>query len=610
MSVFQKIRQRRFFQILASYLAAGWIGVEVVDQLVDRGRLPDMAYTLALIWYMAGIVATIFVAWNHGEKGKQKAPLSEVAALTLIGLAAIGMSASTIGSFISNRAAETAAQASHLDLRRIAVLYFADLSPDRALTPVADGFTESLIDELSTVRGLQVQSRGAVEPFRGVSRPEQAGRALEVGTLVTGSVEPLGGKVRVSIRLLDGESGVEVRRTSFDLPSDELLAAKDSIVTRSATMLREWLGEEVRLRTSRRDATTAAAWLLYQRGEKARKDAEAAIREGDRETMGRAFDAADSLLAQAQASDAAWPAPAVLRGRIAYRRSRMAQSMPELMGWVDVGLKRVTTALELDPNEPSALEVRGTLRYWHYLQNQIPDPDREHALFDSARADLERAVELDPGLASAHSILSHLYLNVPDLTAAVIEARRAWEEDAYLDNADAVVWRLVTTTYNLQQFVEMRRWVDIGRRRFPDNYRFVDGAIQLMTTSGADPDPKVAWSLLARLDSLAPPEAKSFYHIRGELAVGGVLARAGLADSARAVLERAHEAVTPEIDPSLDLYAQEAYMWSLLGDEDRAIDVLKLIAALHPGTTYEGPQWWWRKLRDNPRWKEVAPEGS
>lgn len=609
MSLFQRLKQRRFIQILFSYLAAGWIGVEVVSDFVDRGRLPDVAYTVALLWYVAGLGAALFVGWNHGEKGRQRAPLSEILALALIGIATLGLSASTVRGFISSRAAVTAAEASRLDLHRVAVLYFQDLSPGKALTPVADGFTESLIDELSTVQGLDVQSRGAVEPYRVKPvAPDSLGRALQVGTLVTGTVEPVGNKVRIGVSLLDGESGVEVQRTSFDLPSDDLLAARDSVVTRAADMLRKWLGEEIELRRTRRAATNVAAWLLYQRGEKARKDGEAAIQANNGPAMARAFDMADSLLAEAERSDPAWPAPAVLRGRIAFRRSRVAMSMPELLRWDSLGLERVAPALEIDSNDAGALGVRGTLRYWYYLQNQIADPDAQRALFDSARADLERAVELDPGLASAHAILSHLYLQLPDYAAAVLEARRAYEADAYLDNASAVVWRLVTSNYNLEQFVEMRRWVEIGRRRFPDDYRFIDARIQLMTTSGANPDPTLAWSLLARLDSLAPRSQAAFEHIRAELLISGILYRAGLPDSARAVLRRAHEAMTPEVDPTRDLYSQEAYIWSLLGDQDRAIDVLKLYSALHPGTTYHS--WLWRNLRSSPRWKEVTADGS
>ncbi|MEJ2678753.1 MAG: hypothetical protein P8174_06735, partial [Gemmatimonadota bacterium] len=118
MSLFQRFKQRRFFQILVSYLAGGWIAVEVVDQLVDRGRLPEMAYTLALIWYVAGIGAALLVAWYHGEKGKQRAPLSEMVALSIIGVATVLLTGSTVATYMANRAAISAAEASRLDLHR------------------------------------------------------------------------------------------------------------------------------------------------------------------------------------------------------------------------------------------------------------------------------------------------------------------------------------------------------------------------------------------------------------------------------------------------------------------------------------------------------------
>ncbi len=606
MSLFQRFKQRRFFQILVSYLAGGWIAVEVVDQLVDRGRLPDIAYTLVLIWYVAGIGAALLVAWYHGEKGRQRAPFSEMAALAIIAVTTILLTGSTVATYIANRAAVTAAEASRLDLHRVAVLYFEDLSPGGELTPVADGFTESLIDELSSVKGLDVLSRGAVQPYRTAAvAPERVGRALEAGTLVAGTVERLGDRVRLCLRLLDGESGIEFQRTSFDLPQADLLAARDTLAGRSARMLREWLGEEFRVRSTRGETSNLAAWLLYQRGEKARKDGEAALAERDLETMAARFDAADSLLADAQRADGAWTAPAVLRGHIAFRRSRVAASLDDLVHWVEVGLGRVAPALTVDPNDAKALEVRGTLKYWLWLQNVEPDPERSDALFNAARADLERAVELDPELASAHASLSHLYLNAPDEAAAVLAARRAYEEDAYLENADAVVWRLVTSSYNLEQFTEMARWCDIGRKRFPDNYRFVGGELQLMTTPAADPDVPRAWSLLATLDSLAPPYQAQFEHIRGEIEIGGVLARAGLADSARAVIARADHDLSPDLDPQRDLYRMEAYMLTLVGDYDRAIDLLKLDAALHTGSTFE-QHWWWRELRSQPRWRELS----
>jgi hypothetical protein len=196
-------------------------------------------------------------------------------------------------------------------------------------------------------------------------------------------------------------------------------------------------------------------------------------------------------------------------------------------------------------------------------------------------------------------------LNLPDLPAAVLAARRAYEEDAYLENADAVVWRLVTSSYNLEQFTEMQRWCDVGRRRFPDHYRFVSCQLQLMTTPAVAPDVPSAWSLLARLDSLLPPYQADFERLRGELAIGGALARAGLPDSARTVLDRVHNALSPAVDPERELYRMEAYIRTFLGDYDRALDLLRLDAALHPGGGYD-EHWWWRELRSHPRWREAV----
>jgi TolB-like protein len=606
MTLLKRLWERRFFHIVGAYLAGGWIALELVDHLVDRGYLSELVYRLTLLWYGAGVLVAVLIAWHHGAKGKQRAPRSELAALAMLGVVVLGLSGSAVFSYTAERAALAAALASRLDLQRVAVLYFEDLSPGDELAPVADGLTESMIVELSAVKGLHVLSRGAMLPYRGTAvPPEQVGRALEAGTLVGGTVERIGGRVRICFRLLDGESGVEFQRTSFDVRPEELLAAQDTLVGLAARMLREWLGEEVRLRGSRRATSDVAAWLLYQRGEKLRKDGEAALLAGDIAAMGEAFESADSLLAVAQRADGTWPEPAALRGHLAYRRARVATSLEELLRSVELGLARVAPALTLQPNHAWALEVRGTLKYWLWLQGVEPDPDRSHDLFHAARADLEQAVRVDPALASAHAILSHLYLNLPDLPAAVLAARRAYEEDAYLENADAVVWRLVASSYNLEQFTEMQRWCDVGRRRFPDHHRFVSCQLQLMTTPAGSPDIPAAWSLLARLDSLLPPYQADFERLRGELAIGGALARSGLPDSARAVIDRVHAALSPTVDPERELYRMEAYIRTFLGDYDRALDLLKLDASLHPGGGYD-QHWWWRELRSHPRWREVV----
>src|SRR2546428_4030678 len=96
-------------------------------------------------------------------------------------------------------------------VRRIAVLYFQDLSPKGELAPIAEGLTDALIHALSEVRTLNVVSRNGVAAFRRAQLPRDSiGRALHAGTLIEGAVEPEGDKrVRVSTRLLDG-NGTDV----------------------------------------------------------------------------------------------------------------------------------------------------------------------------------------------------------------------------------------------------------------------------------------------------------------------------------------------------------------------------------------------------------------
>jgi hypothetical protein len=96
--------------------------------------------------------------------------------------------------------------------------------------------------------------------------------------------------------------------------------------------------------------------------------------------------------------------------------------------------------------------------------------------------------------------------------------------------------------------------------------------------------------------------------VQSDLLVGGILARGGLADSATRVFDRAHAAISAEFDPDLELYPVEAYMRSLAGETDRAIDLLKEFTAANPTHDFSEMlgNWWWRNLRESPRWKELS----
>ena len=498
--------------------------------------------------------------------------------------------------------------ATGLDPKNVAVLYFEDLSSDKRLGFVADGFTEALIGELSRVQGLSVVSKGGAAAWRDATvGPDSVGRALQAGTLVQGRVEPSSSdRLRVQVWLVDGNSGADLgKRAGFELPANDLIAARDSLAVQAADLIRQQLGQEVRLRGQQEGTRSTAAWSLTQRAEQLVKQGEAAAEAGDAAAQGRAFGAADSLLAQAEALDPKWADPVVLRARVAYVRSR--HSFDDLLAagrWIAAGLGHLDRALALDGNNADALELRGNLRYWKYLLRLEQDPAKAPALRDAARADLEQATRLNPGQAGAWASLSHLYYNDPttSTTDVMLAARRAYESDAYLANAATIVERLFYASYDLDQPVDAAHWCDEGARRFPSEAAFSTCQIFLMSMRGQTPDPARAWRLAE-----SPLLTGDYQKAEARMLTAAVLARAGLKDSARAVARGA--VVNADIDPTRDLYLQQAFVFTLLDDKTAAIGALKTYLAANPERRKdfsEDPGWRLRSLTAEAGYRDLT----
>jgi TolB-like protein len=497
-----------------------------------------------------------------------------------------------------SRLAEMAA-ATGIDATSIAVLYFEDLSPSGDLEYVADGLTESLIDQMSEIRSLDVVSRNGVAPYRGTDvAPDSVARALKVGSLIRGSVEPDGDDLRITVRLVDGLSGADIERSVLEIPAGQFLAAQDSLAENVGRILRRRLGEEIRLRERREGTESDEAWSQVQRAELVLQQAEGAADAGDVETAIERLALVDSLLAMAEQADPDWVRPTARRAHASFREAFfLANGLGEfdLAGeTIGTGLAHADRALTTDPRDADALEQRGSLKYLFFLLDLTVDLEESERLLDEAQADLEAAVDADPTRASVYSILSHLYVNRADNVSVILTARRAYEEDAYLEDADRILRRLFWAHYNLEQLRDARTWCDEGASRFPDNYHFVECRLWLMLSSAEDPDSELAWELLQRLDELSPDEYEQ--HL-GRLLVAGVLMREGLQDSAAAVFTSGRG--TAEIDPLQELVLQEAAIRSTTGDPDRAVELLRVYLAADPNASLDsggGLHWWWRNL--------------
>ena len=498
------------------------------------------------------------------------------------------------------------------DARHVGVLYFADDSRDGSLRFLADGLTESLIDELSRVQALDVVSRNGVRPFRGVSYDsvkDSIQRTLKVGTVVRGEVEPSAKGAQVTVRLVEAVSGTEITRRSFEADTANALAAQAQLSKEVAEFLRSHLGEEIKLKESRQGTSSSEAWTLVQRAEKRRKDADSVLVGGQAAAAAQLLGDAELQLARAEVLDPAWVRPPVARAAIAYQRARAERAQPVLAAAsIDSGMAHVARALAVDARSADALELRGKLQFLRIEQQLVLEGAEWKRTLERAEADLRAAVDLNPSQAGAWVTLSSLAYKKQNVQDALNAAQKAYAADAYLTNARDVLRRLFWTSHDIEMFPDAAKWCDEGHRRFPRDVAFVECGLWMLTTKAVKPDPDEAWRLVDSMRARTPAtdSARAGRHAR--IVAAAVLARAGLADSARRVLVRARS--TPELDPKRELQGDEAIARVFLHDYDEAVRLLESYLAANPehrrGFATNTSLWWKDpQLQAHPRFKAL-----
>jgi class 3 adenylate cyclase/TolB-like protein len=495
------------------------------------------------------------------------------------------------------------------DPRRIAVLYFEPRSPEEEVPYLAAGLTEALIDELSTVEALHVVSANGVAMFRGsVVPPDSIGRTLQAGTLVNGTVALSEDQIEVRVSFVNASTGERFGGTRLARQRAELFELRDDLAEEVAVFLRGMLGEEIALLERQAGAENVEAWELMQQASDLQEQAGALVETGDVEAAMERAGSADSLLASAEQIAPEWVEPTVMRGWLDYQRSRWTGLGDRAAAeeWIGEGMAHAETAVQLDSAHADALELRGILQYWKYLLNLADDPEEADHLVDNAENDFVASVAANSQQASAWSVMSHLLMNQDRRAEAKNAARRSYEADPYLRNAHLTLWRLFFASFDLGDGVEARRWCEEGRRRFPDQARFRQCGIMVYAFSDTEPNVPRAWELAGEYVELSSPDDRELNLRKGQMFVAMALARAGLADSARAVAVRAR--ANPEIDPTRDVVFWEAAVRSMLGDIDEGLDQLSVYVAANPG--YGGSDspepWYKQELEKDPRYAIIV----
>lgn len=613
MSTWKELKERRLVQIVGSYAAAGWVVLSIVGLLNDREVLPEIVFQVLLVLYIGGMVIAAISGWYHGEKGHQKMTRTEIVLLVLVSLVTLGAGGLTVKRQVELERARVAAGEAGLELRRLAVLYFRDRSRGGELEYLADGITESLIHRLTESRGLDVLSENASRRFRDPEFSlDSIASALEAGTLVDGTVERRGDEVRVDFALHDGASGAEIQRGRVERPAEDLFALRDEVAEEVALLLGRWLEEEVDLRQARGGTESVVAWTLFRRGERARSEGEELLEEGARDEAIHRLRTADSLYAEAIRADESWASPLVSRGLLCdlLAQAVVRDDPAAARSWINAGIQYADRALALEPRAAEAHYVKGRLEYFRWRGGLAASPSESERAFRTALESMERATREEPSLAEAWSILSVLHSEEADNTEAKLAARRAFEEDEFLQNADEVLFRLYATSYDLEQMRDATQYCEEGRKRFPRHILFRECRLWLLAapySQALDPNPETAWAALDQYLEVVPPSYRDYLRIKGQILVAGTLGRAELQDSAEAVLARSR--APADLDPEMELMGLEALVRLHLGQKTDALDLLKTYLTANPHHR-EGWQWtahwWWRPLQDDPEFRALV----
>ena len=314
-------------------------------------------------------------------------------------------------------AAPPASAAPGRDAPSIAVLPFINMSRDEENEYFADGLAEELLNVLAKIGGLRVAARSSAFSFKGKGATvADAGRALNVATILEGSVRKSGNRMRISVQLVKVVDGYQLWSETYDRTLDDIFAVQDDIAQSVLKELRTTLLGETADAGASKAATMAVAAAV--KGRSTDPEAHRLYMQG-RHFIER-FTKEDVKRGIAYLKEALEVEPEFA---LAWAELGRAYSEQANWGWSNAmeGLTRArdaaARALEVEPDLPEGLVVMG------WVQMVLEQDWR------GAETSNRRALELAPGNAFVLHQSSNLAGNLGRFDEAIALARRAVEQD-------------------------------------------------------------------------------------------------------------------------------------------------------------------------------------
>ncbi|MGH9371505.1 MAG: protein kinase domain-containing protein, partial [Vicinamibacterales bacterium] len=149
----------------------------------------------------------------------------------------------------------------------VAVLSFSDMSPAKDHEFFCDGMAEELINALTQIPGLRIAARTSAFQFKGKIRDVRViGDALNVATVVDGSVRKNGNRLRLTLELISTSDGFVLWSERFDGDLDDVFALQDEITRSVVAALRGRLVADKPRTSGAPRRTNVEAYRLYLEG--------------------------------------------------------------------------------------------------------------------------------------------------------------------------------------------------------------------------------------------------------------------------------------------------------------------------------------------------------
>ena len=320
----------------------------------------------------------------------------------------------------------------------IAVLPFVNVSGAPQEEYLSDGISEELINALSKLPQLQVVARPSSFAFKGKNEDvRQIGQALQVATVLGGSVRRAANRLRVTAQLTDARNGYNLWSETYDREMGDVFAVEDGISHAIMRALQMHLVSEDSLTLLRRPTHDVEAYDLYLKG--------------------RYF------------YDKAGFGP--VQQALAYFQQALAHDSNYALAYAGIAdaYQRLTASTYLRPREGmpkaraaalKALALDPTLADAHAsMGDQLCVYEWDAS---AAEREFRRAIELNPSLANAHYFYANCLVAHGRLAEALAEARRAHELDPLNPEvATARAWALYVARRYDEAIAVMQKSLDL-----------------------------------------------------------------------------------------------------------------------------------------------------